>query len=255
MRRLLPLLGALAALAAGAAPASAAPGDEARAVAERFLTALAQRDATTACGLFTSTALDRLGGTRGCERMLAESDDSAADSAAQTTLARGFSAARRSAQKRHGMYVRKGFGLRLLARDMERIDSQLTVILGRGPRAAAGRLATTAVLDSRSSARRLVLYAESDDGSIWRLSAAATGTPRLDEVAQGVPEAQPQPRAPAFRFTVDRVSVEADGSVFVSATVDPTDPAEDSAQVLLLLVATDRGFLVEDLFTSALAGG
>jgi hypothetical protein len=252
MRRLLPLLAILAALAAGTA--SASPGDDARAVAERFLTALARSDSQTACGLFTPDALQQLGGTSACERMLSESGDSA-DSAAQTTLARTLAAARRSARARHGMYVRKGFGLRSLARDMERLDAQLTVVLGRGPRAAAGRLDTTAVLDTRSSARRLVAYAESDDGSIWRLSAAASGAARVDEVAQGIPEAQPKPRAPAFTFTIDRVSVDADGSALVTATISPAETGERPTRILLLLVSTERGFLVEDLFTSALDEG
>ena len=252
MRRLLLLLAALAVVAAGTA--SAAPGEDARAVAERFLTALAKSDSTTACGLFTPGALEQLGGASACRRTLAGSAESA-DSAAQTTLGRALSAARRSARARHGMYVRKGYGLRSLARDMERLDAQLTVALGRGPRSAAGRLDTTAVLDTRSTARRLVAYAESDDGSIWRLSAAATGAARVDEVAQGIPEAQPEPRAPSFTFTIDRVSVDDDGSALVVATVSPAEAGARPTRILLLLVPTERGLLVEDLFTSALEGG
>jgi hypothetical protein len=252
VRRLLLLLAILPALAAGTA--SAAPGDDARAVAERFLTALAQSDSTTACGLFTADALEQLGGTSACRRTLSGSAD-VADSAAQTTLARALAAARRSARARRGRYVRKGYGLRSLARDMERLDAQLTVVLGRGPRSAAGRLDTTAVLDTRSTARRLVAYAESDDGSIWRLSAAATGAARVEEVAEGIPEAQPKPRAPSFTFTIDRVSVDDDGSALVEATLRPAEPAERPTRILLLLVPTERGLLVEDLFTSALGEG
>jgi hypothetical protein len=250
-RLVLPLLLA-AALSAGAASASG--GDDAPAVAGRFLTALAQSDAATACGLFSPSALDRLGGTARCVRMLSGTDDSA-DLAAQATVERALAAARRSARRRRGLYVRKGFGLRPLARDVERLDPQLTVILGRGPRAAAGQLVTTAVLDTRSTGRRLVVYAESDDGSIWRLSAASSGRARIDEVAQGVPEAPPQSHAPAFTFTIDRISVETDASVFVIATLHPVDPEQDATSIALLLVPSDRGFLVEDLFTSAISGG
>ena len=252
---LLPALVAAVALSLGAASASASTADDARAVAERFLTALAQNDPATACGLFTPKALEQLGGADRCRDALSESDD-AADSAARRTLAHAFVAARRSAQKRRGLYVRKGFGVSRLARDMERIDPQLTVRVGASAKAAAGRLATTAILDSRSTGHRLVVYAESDDGSIWRLTAPSTGAASVAEVAQGIPETPKQPRAPDFSFTVDRVSVESDGSAYVTATLHPADPDESgSAAILLLLVPSERGFLVADLFASILSGG
>jgi hypothetical protein len=237
-----------------ATPAIADPADDARATATKFLNAYALGDAATICSMFSPSALARVGGEGECREAFTET--MGPDSEAVETLIRGLEAARKSANRRHAGYVTKRFKPRNLALDMERIDSQLEVKLGRRPSAAAGQLATTVVLDTRSTARRLVLYAESDDGSILRLSAPRKGREiSLAEVAQGIAETgPPPPPKPSFAFTIVAVDFMADGTVHVRASIFAADGTANvgAFPVLLVLVpAPAGGYLVDDLMASA----
>ena len=57
---------------------------------------------------------------------------------------------------------------------------------GKGPQAAKGQLATTVVLDTRTTRRRVVLYAEGDTGTIYRATGTAFTDPTLKRAGQGV---------------------------------------------------------------------
>ena len=251
--RLLALAAAVLVAAFGAASARASGADDARATAAAFLDALLKSDADRACSLFTPEAVDRLGGLARCKRAFAESEN-AQDEQALETLLRAYTAARRSAKKRHGHYLTRHFTKRALAREIERLDAEVTVKLGRGPQAAAGELVTTVVLDTRSSARRLVFYAESDDGSIFRLSVSGAGKPDLDEVAVGVPETTQPPPGPTVTTRIDSITVDPAGTAFVRATLTVTkDDESENYAVLLVLVPRNGGYLVDDFFYSVLS--
>jgi hypothetical protein len=246
---------ALAAAFAGSASARPATADEARATALTFLNALGNDQAEKVCGMFTPQALARLGGTEKCISSFTQNDSNDPDFAAVQTLARALTAARRSAAKRHGQYVTKSFTRSQLARAIERLDPELTVRLGRGPTAASGQLVTTAILDTRTTARRIVLYAESDDGSIMRLTASKHGDPSLDEAAFGIPEAPPAtPEPPDFTATIATVTIDAMGTASVWGTYTVTyDGDTISVEVLLVLVPTAAGYRVDDFLYSILS--
>jgi hypothetical protein len=138
---------------------------------------------------------------------------------------------------------------------MERIDGDLRVIVGKNAKAAAGRLATTAVLDTRTNARRVVIYAEADSGAIFRVTGTAFSDPRITRVAQGIPEAPkpPSPAAqsppPSLTHTVNSVTIAANGTAYVAETI--ADTAEKySTDVLLVLVPSASGYLVDDALIS-----
>jgi len=250
------VFGAAAVLAAaGAASADASPENDARATAVAFVDALVRDDADRVCSLFSPDALRRLGGPERCRASLSETDDDA-DYGALETLLRGHTAARLSATKRNGRYVTKKFGPRLLARDMEQLDPELTVKLGRSAAAARGQLVTTVVLDTRSTGRRLVLYAESDDGSIFRLSVTSGGQPSFEEVGVGIPETSPPPSEPpktTFSAAIDSVTVDTTGTAFARGTFVITEDDETYRYgVMLVLVPLNGAYFVDDIFYSTL---
>jgi hypothetical protein len=254
LRRLGLILGAALTLSAWSATAASArpAGADARTTALAFLNAVGNNKPAEVCAMFTPAALERLGGSTRCEDTFSQSDSANdPDFRAVETLSRAFHAARESASRRHGQYVTKHFTKLKLARDLERLDPELTVKLGRGPTAAAGQLVTTAILDTRSTGRRLV-YAESDDGSILRLTVARTGEPDLDEVAFGVPEAAPtEPELPAFTATIDSVTFDSSGTAYAKGTYIVTYDGETlKVAVMLVLVPADSGYLVDDFLYS-----
>ena len=246
----------VAAVAGAVAAPVRADGDAAIRTASSLIDALGRQDAAVVCALFTPQAIDRLGGLERCVKAFAPSP-SQLDDEATATLARAYRAAVKSAAKRKGRYVTKSFRAKALAREMERIDSELTVKLGRNANAAAGELVTTAVLDTRTSPRRLVLYVESDDGSIFRLTAASRGSVQLREVAQGIPEANPPaPEPPSFTFAVDGVRLFGD-TAFVRVTLTQTEDDETYTYgIVVELIASPgapNGYLVADILFSALS--
>jgi hypothetical protein len=243
---------AVLSLAAFAGTARADNASDARAVADRFMAALLAGDSKTACSLLSPRALAALGGPD-CPNRFLSSDTSDQDIDALDTLVSAYKAARRSSARRHGDFVRKGFTVKQLARDMQRIDGDLTVKVGKGPLAAKGQLATTVVLDSRTTARRVVIYVEGDSGAIYRATGTAFDDPTVGKVAEGTPEAPKPPSAPPT-YTVDSVAVASDGKAVASITVtDPTSSPPASAPIYLLLVPSDRGYLVDDILLPLIA--
>jgi hypothetical protein len=243
--RLATALLAVLAVAGFAGTARADNASDARAVADSFMKALIAGDSKTACSLLSPRALAAFGGPD-CVNHFLTSDPSDADFDALDSLLSGYRAARRSSARRHGDFVRKHFTVKQLARDMERIDSDLTVKVGKGPLAAKGQLATTVVLDSRTTARRVVLYVEGDSGAIYRATGTAFDDPTVAKVAEGIPESPKPPPTPPT-FTIDSVVFAPDGKAVVTITLtDPTSrPA--SEPFYLLLVPSDRGYLVDDI--------
>jgi hypothetical protein len=238
-------LAAVVALAGFADTARADNAADARAVADRFMGALLAADSKTACSLLSPRALAALGGPD-CPNRFTSGDSTEADIDALDTLISGFKAARRSSARRHGDFVRKGFTVQQLARDMERLDSELTVKVGKGPLAAKDQLATTAVLDRRTTARRVVIYVEGDSGAIYRATGTAFDDPTVRKVADGSPEAPKPPPAPPT-YAIDWVAVASDGKAVASITVTDPTSSPPSATLYLLLVPSDRGYLVDDI--------
>lgn len=245
----------IAVVLAGSASAGASTaGADANALttANAFVDALQRNDAERVCALFSPGAIARLGGEERCRASMSESEDDV-DYAALETLLRGYTAARLSATKRKGMFVTRKFGARKLARDMEQLDPEVTVKLGRSSAAAKGELVTTVVLDTRSTARRIVLYAESDDGSIFRLSAATGATPRYEEVGMGIPEASKED-TPTSTFTakIDSVTVADDGTAYARGTfVFTNDDEAYRYGVMIVLIPLNGTYFVDDVYYSS----
>jgi hypothetical protein len=252
-------------MAVGAASASTAASssseDDARATARAFVDALAHNDAQRVCSLFSPDALSRLGGRDNCLKSMTNDDEDEADYAAMDVLQRGYTVARLSATKRKGQFVTKRFGPRKLAHDMEQLGPDLTVKLGRSYNSAKGQLATTIILDTRSTARQLVLYVESDDGSIIRLMATATGRPSYEEVGTGIPEtSQPSNTPPSgtFNATIDSVTIDSAGTAFARGTLLVSFPDVDATfryGILIALVQVNGSYYVDDLFYSTFTSG
>jgi len=235
-----------------AGTARADNASDARAVADSFMKALIAGDSKTACSLLSPRALAAFGGPDCANRFLTSDDPSDADLDALDSLLSAYRAARESSARRHGDFVRKRFTAKQLARDMERIDPDLTVKVGKGPLAAKGQLATTVVLDRRTSARRVVLYVEGDSGAIYRATGTAFEDPTLRKVANGTPESPKPPPAPPT-YTIDSVVFTADGKAVVTITVTDPTARPSSAPFYLLLVPSDRGYLVDDILLPLIA--
>ena len=255
--RLATALLAVLALAGFAGTARADNTSDAASVAVRFMGALLAGDSKTACSLLSPHALAAFGGPD-CTNELGSSDSSDADLDALDTLQSAYKAARQSSARRHGDFVRKGFTVKQLARDMQRIDHDLTVKVGKGPLAAKGQLATTVVLDRRTTARRVVIYVEGDSGAIYRATGTAFDDPAVKKVANGTPESPKQPPPPPT-VTADSVAFAPGGKAFVTVLVtDPSSSPPVSVPFYLLLVPSDHGYLVDDILfplTGLLGGG
>ena len=252
--RLATLLAVVLSLGALAGTARADNTADARATTDRFVTALLSSDGAGVCSLLSPRAVEALGGAKNCPAHFVDSGDSS-DYDALQTLSKAYSAARRSSAARRGDFVRKGYSVRKLARDMERIDSDLTVKVGKGPHAAAGQLSTTAVLDTRTNARRVVIYAEGDSGAIFRASGTAFSDPVYSKVAQGIPEAPkppptPQPPPSTVTYTIDTVTVASDGKAYVAVTINDTSSEPPATSLLVVLVPSAAGYQVDDVLVS-----
>jgi hypothetical protein len=251
-----------ATLTGAATAATRSAVDDAKTAATTFLTAFANRDGGTACSMLTPDALARFGGASDCASTFSGGDAASADEDAFTTLALAYTVARHVAHEHHDAFVRKGFGVRALARAIEDAAPSLDVRLGKGPLAAKGQLSTTVVLDTRTSSRRVVLYAESDSGDILRLSGTLDDGADIGVVAQGTPEASPSP-APkaAFTFAFGGAFQSGDGTVLLDVLLQATQPdpatGQASLELLLRMVPVDGRYLVDDLYVSltAIIGG
>ena len=108
------------------------------------------------------------------------------------------------------------------------------------------------MLDRRTSSRRVVIYVEGDSGAIYRASGSAFDDPTVRKVADGTPEAPKPPPTPPT-FTIDSVAIAADGKAFVTITVTDPTSTPPSAPFYLLLVPSDRGYLVDDILLPLVA--
>ena len=93
---------------------------------------------------------------------------------------------------------------------------------------------------------------EGDSGAIYRASGSAFDDPTVRKVADGTPEAPKPPPTPPT-FTIDSVAIGADGKAFVTITVTDPTSTPPSAPFYLLLVPSDRGYLVDDILLPLVA--
>lgn len=243
---------ALLSLAGFAGTARADNASDARAVADRFMTALIANDGQTVCSLFSPRAQAAFGGPECASHFSSSDDTSEADFDALDNLVDAFKAARQSSARRHGAFVRKGFGVKKLAHDMMRIDTDITVKVGKGPLEANGQLSTTVVLDKRTSARTVVIYVEGDSGAIYRATGTAFDDPTIRQVADGTPEAPKPPSAPPT-YSIDSVTVASDGHAYVAITITDPSSKPESYPFYLLLVPSDHGYLIDDILLPIVA--
>lgn len=265
MRRLLLVL-VIALLTAGSAAtaALATPGDDARAAAERFLTALVGDDANTACSLLTARVVQLLGGPEKCVKSFTadegvaldpesgnDQDAEEGDFFARGVLRFTFQDARAVGVARGG-YTTKEAGLERLVRDLRTLEPSLRFSIGRGPAAARGIEARHVIVDRRTSGRTLILYAESDSGVIYRLTAHGfSEAAKVDRAGKGIatkplpkPPATPtQPEAPPT-FAVTNVILVDDANAYVQVTVTYEG---QSVGFLVAMKLEDGAWKVDDL--------
>jgi hypothetical protein len=246
MRRfLVTTLAALALAAAGAGAATAAPQDDAQAAADAFLRALDSGNAEATCALMTGRLQATLsqGGT--CVQLLTGSDPAVAqDNQAASLLVDAWLAASLSRlNEKDALYPAPA---RRLASGIRSRLAGARVIVGAGVNAARNQTRTTVIVDGRlSTKRRIVLYVESDSGTIVRLTAGLKGNPRVARGGRGVPAPAP-PDAPAT-FAFDWVSLVGAEEAVASVTITE---GGTSSRVVLRLRLESTGWKVDDLYTS-----
>ena len=98
----------------------------------------------------------------------------------------------------------------------------------------------------------MVIYAEGDSGAIYRATGTAFDDPTLRKVAEGIPEAPKPPPAPPT-YTIDWVTIASDGTAVVGITVTDPTSSPPSEPFYLLLVPSDRGYLVDDILLPLIA--
>jgi len=230
-----------------ATAATAAPADDARAVADAFGVALAKQDAAAACALLTEELSAKLSGDSTCVDAL--TTDPQEDAAGQDDQERAYLVTAYLAARGATAADPKGeFPLpaRRLAREMHAQIPELTILLGTGPAAARNRGARTIVLDTRKTTKRhIVLYAESDSGTIFALSANRTGSPHVVPAGKGVPA--PTPQAPVVTSAVETVDLA--GTDLAYAVVRLTEGG-DTSHVVLRMRLLEAGWRVDDILLS-----
>jgi hypothetical protein len=260
----------VAGTAAGAALAD--PADDARAAADRFLTALQAGDTTAVCGLVTAHTLELIGGAERCAKLLtanedeptstpaptAKEEDRARDILEQYLLSRVFDEARALGLGRGG-YTSETATLATFVRQLRTLDPHIRYSIGKGAKAARGLPFMHVVVGTATSGRKLVLYAESDSGAIWELDAQGFTHSKLRKAGRGVraPAQKPRTSAPAGGSETEAVSLSIDGVTLtdpLSATVDVTETYEEVVVPFQLKLKLENGqWLVDDLLVSAFA--
>ena len=212
---------ALAAAAlAGAGVAGAGPGEDARPAAEAFAAAFAAQDGRGACALLTEGLRRRLGAT--CAALFAAPTAAQQDGAARRLLRGAFEALRRAHPRAFPLPAGR------LAREVAFLARDTRALVGQGPAAARGLFGDVVVVDAaRTTARRVVLYAESDSGAVLRLAGGLRGRPL---VAVALP-ARPRPAPPPPEAAVERLLADGD---LVLALVSYGLPGGRLRQVLVL---------------------
>ena len=220
-----------------AGAASAATPEEARPVAEQFVRALVTSDGATACSLVGTRLRERLGAD--CVADLSESDATArADLDARGSLTEAYIAALGSLTSK-GRFPTPA---KVLKASLETGVDEVTFVIGSGPGVVRNRKHTVVGIDRmRSTSTRVVLYAESDSGTIFRLTGALRGSPSIARAAQGVPA--PAPPLPDFQFA--SVAYGDAVTAFVLVTVSAEGVSQD---MLLRLAFEGEAWRVDEIF-------
>jgi hypothetical protein len=182
--------------------------------------------------------LAELGGRDGCARRFGP-DRSQVDRVATTWLGDAWRAAR---EVRTGPDRAAYPPATRLVRAMRPLTGA-TLGLGRGARAVRGRSASFVLLDERElRAGRLVLYAESDTGTIFRLVAQPRGAPVVERATvAGTPDLT-IPRAGSIPYTVEIAEPAATTEAHVVVRIDMHAFVQTMS---LRLVAQDGRWLVD----------
>lgn len=190
-KRVVGLLVVLALLApAAATSASAVTPEDARPVAEQFVRAFITEDAPTVCSLLSARLAARFASVEACVQTLFPPARAAAnefyDREALSRLELGFEAARLAAlDSPTGRFPTPAKKLSLAVRSLLPLTR---VVVGAGATVVRDTDTRTLGIDrTRSTATRVVFYAESDSGVIFRLAGTLRGTSKVAAVAQGVP--------------------------------------------------------------------
>jgi hypothetical protein len=230
-------LATLAALTACAVPGVVLGGTGPADAADRFTQHVLRQETSALCGSMSSRLLAELGGRDGCARRWGP-DRAEVDGIAKRSLADAWRAAQAARTGPAGSaYPPAG---RLLRAMRPRVAA--TLRLGRGARAVRGRSPWFVVLAERElRAGRLVLYAESDTGTIFRLVARPRGSPVIERAAvAGIPDLA-SPPAGSIPYTVE-IAEEAPAVARAVVTIDMHAFVET---ISLRLVAEDGRWLVD----------
>ena len=246
MRRfLLTVLTALALGVAGAGAATAAPQDDAQAAADAFLKALDADNAQAACALMTGRLQASLSQGATCVQLLTPANPAPAQDSQEASLLidAWLAASLARLNEKGALYPATA---RKLATGIRTRLSGVRVVVGTGVASARNQQATTVVVDGKlSTKRRIVLYAESDSGTIVRLTAGLKGNPAVARGGTGVPAPVP-PDSPAT-FTFDWVTLV--GAEEAVASIALTDEGT-TTRVVMRLRLESGGWKVDDLYTS-----
>jgi hypothetical protein len=234
-------LGPLAA-AAVLAVCGAASGEPGRSTpdtaADRFTSLVLSQDTRPLCRSITARLLAELGGRDGCARRFGP-DRVQVDRVARQWLTDAW----RAAVAARGESRRPGYAAaRTLLRAMRPLTGAV-VRLVRGPGAVRGRSPSFVGLDRKElRAGRLVLYAESDTGTIFRLVADPLGSPVVERTAAaGIPDLTDDAAAARIPRTIEVAGV-GQGAARAVVTLD----LHDFVQTLTLgLVLADGEWLVD----------
>ena len=207
-KRVAGLLIALVLLApAAATAASAATPEEARPVAEQFVRAFITEDAATTCSLLSARLVAQFGSVEACVQTIFKPFQVDAnafyDREAHARLELAFEAARLAAlDSPTGRFPTPAKKLSLAVRSLLPLTR---IVVGTGPNVVRDTDTRVLGIDrTRSTATRVVFYAESDSGLIFRLSGTLRGKSTISAVAQGVPAEVDDPGTgtiPPFELT------------------------------------------------------
>jgi len=135
------------------------------------------------------------------------------------------------------------------------LEPGLRFSLGSGPQAARNLEFTQVVVGSRTKARTLLLYAESDSGTIWGLTAHGFTQTTFRKAGRGVPARAPKtpPPAPSTTTETEQVSYAIVGVTLndpITATVQVTVSYEKQVVPFQLTMKLEDGqWKVDDLIS------
>jgi hypothetical protein len=244
-RGLTALAAALVIALAAVGAARAEPQDDARVTAEAFVSALIAGDAQTACSLMSTRLQGVLAQGGACAEAFsfeesAESQDARAQGLLYSTY---FDALFLRFEEPSAVYPAPAGRL---ARLLQQGARGVRVVLGSGSAAARNRPATTVVVDRKlTTKRRVVLYAESESGAIWRLSSGLKVAPKIERAGTGV-AAPPEPPA-VVTVATEWVALASPTDAVASLLLTSNGQTE---QVTARLRLETGGWRVDDVQTS-----